>query len=56
MKAKTLELRDTATFIPVLCVDMNPDNEGQRYLLYRCGYRCNGEPNILLTRLTKPSR
>jgi hypothetical protein len=52
MKVKTLELRDTATFIPILCVDMNPDNEGQRYLLHRCGYRCNGVPNILMTRLS----
>ncbi len=25
MKVKTLELRDEGTFIPILCVDMNPD-------------------------------
>lgn len=51
MKAKALELRDSATFIPVLAVDMNPENEEQRYLLRRCGYACDNEPNILLTRL-----
>ena len=52
MKAKTLELRDEGTCIPVLCVDMNPVNEAQRYLLRRCGYPCDGQPNnILMTRL-----
>jgi hypothetical protein len=51
MKVKTLELRDSGTFIPMLCVDMNPDNEGQRYLLWRCGYPCDRWPNILMTRL-----
>src|SRR5271166_410485 len=51
MQAKALELRDAATFIPVLCVDMNPVNEAQRYLLRRCGYPCAGRPNILMTHL-----
>ena len=54
MIAKALEVRDTNTFIPVLCVDMNPHNEGsiaQRYLLRRCGYACDYEPNIVMTRL-----
>lgn len=61
MKAKALEVRDRGTFIPVLCVDMNPtlsaalppreQYEGQRYLLGRCGYPCDGRPNILMTRL-----
>ena len=54
MKAKALEVRDEATFIPVLAVDMNPDpddHDEQRYLLRRCGYPCDGRPNILLTRL-----
>lgn len=60
MKVKALELRDRATFIPIVAVDMNPDTDinardgrkqdpGQRYLLRRCGYPCNGEPNILIT-------
>jgi hypothetical protein len=57
MKAKALEIRDEATFIPALAVDMNPethpgDDGAQRYLLRRCGYPCDGSPNILLTRLS----
>jgi hypothetical protein len=54
MQCKALELRDRATFIPILCVDMNPDdttNLAQRYLLRRCGYPCDGEPNVIVTRL-----
>ena len=61
MIAKALELRDEGTFIPILCVDMNPparDFDGnapssveQRYLLRRCGYPCDRRPNILMTRL-----
>lgn len=59
MRAKLLELRDEGTFIPLLCVDMNPEpwaghdggeqNEAQRYLLRRCGYPCSGMPNIAIT-------
>jgi hypothetical protein len=52
MKVKCFELRDQATFIPVLCVDINPDHESQRYLLRRCGYPCDYRPNILMTRLS----
>lgn len=55
MEVKALELRDEATFIPILCVDMNPHEPsyvaGQRYLLRRCGYPCDSRPNILMTRL-----
>jgi hypothetical protein len=57
MKTKALELRDKGTFIPILCVDMNPAGHGQmvdtaqRYLLRRCGYACDGRPNIIVTRL-----
>ena len=54
MTIKTLEVRDRGTFIPVLCVDMNPspgESEARRYLLRRCGYPCDGRPNVLLTRL-----
>ena len=57
MKVKALELRDGGTFIPILCVDMNPGRMGtpvygaQRYLLRRCGYTCDGHPNILMTRM-----
>lgn len=59
MDTKLFELRDEGTFIPVLCVNMNPvvlgpedDYEAQRYLLRRVGYPCDGRPNILLTRLS----
>lgn len=51
MKAKALEIRDEGTFIPALAVDMQADNEGQRYLLRRCGYSLDGRPNVILTRL-----
>jgi hypothetical protein len=38
MEVKCLEIRDKATFIPVVCVRPVADNEGQRYLLRRDGY------------------
>jgi hypothetical protein len=62
MIAKALELRDEATFIPILCVDMNPKLLGdighadQHYLLRRCGYACDGRPNIIMTRLDGSGR
>lgn len=67
MKTKILELRDEGTFIPLLCVDMNPVDppraiyEGdshaiQRYLLRRCGYPCDGRPNIAITHLSADGR
>lgn len=52
MKAKCLEIRDSATFIPVLAVNINPDNDAQRYLMRRVGYPCDGCPNVILTRLS----
>ena len=51
MEAKALEIRDEATFIPALAVNMNPTNEEQRYLLRRCGYACDDAPNVIVTRL-----
>ena len=61
MIVKVLEIRDTATFIPVLAVDMNPSTgeppmsndkyEARQYLLRRCGYACDGVPNVIITRL-----
>lgn len=39
MEVKCLEVRDAATFLPVICVRPVPENEGQRYLLRRDGYR-----------------
>jgi hypothetical protein len=52
MKVKALELRDEGTFIPLLAVDMNPTEPGQHYLLRRCGYPCDGAPNVLITKLS----
>lgn len=51
MKALALEIRDRATFIAALAVDMQPDNDAQRRLLWRCGYPLDGKPNVILTRL-----
>lgn len=49
MEVKCLEIRDEATFIPVICIRPTPDNEGQRYLLRRDGYRGGeDEPCIIL--------
>lgn len=52
MKAKALEIRDSGTFIPALAVDINPDNDEQRYLMRRVGYPCDGEPNVIVTHLS----
>ena len=52
MKVKILEIRDSATFIPILAVDMNSDNNIQRYYLRHEGYPCDYEPNILITHLS----
>lgn len=52
MNVKLLELRDEGTFIPLLCVDMNPEDVAQKYLLRRCGYPCDGRPNIGITHLS----
>lgn len=63
MIAKALELRDEGTFIPLLAINMNPGPvvydtaapvgllSAQRYLLRRCGYPCDGRPNVIITRL-----
>jgi len=49
MKTKLLEIRDEATMIIALCVDMNPDTEFQYKALWRYGYPCDESPNILIT-------
>ena len=56
MKAKALEVRDSATFIPILAVDMTPDNVMQRWLLRRCGYACDDRPNVIITNLAGDGR
>ena len=62
MKTKILEIRDEGTMIPILCIDMNPPHFDEttmtleewiaaRFLMDRCGYRCDGTPNIAITPL-----
>lgn len=51
LETKILEIRDSATFIPVLCVNINPHNGVQRYYMRRLGYPCDGVPNVIVTRL-----
>lgn len=49
MKVKCLEIRDRATFIPVICIHPTPDNEEQRYLLKADGYSgSQHEPCIIM--------
>lgn len=38
METKTFELRDSATFIPVLATRLNPACEADRFLFGRAGY------------------
>jgi hypothetical protein len=38
MEVKCLEIRDKATFCPVICIRPVPENDAQRYLLARDGY------------------
>src|SRR5665213_17285 len=54
MIAKTFEVRDKGTFLPVLAVCLVTDNEGDRYLMARCGYGTTGiaqSEHIMITRL-----
>jgi hypothetical protein len=39
MQIKCLEIRDSMTFIAVICIRPVPENEAQHYLLRRDGYR-----------------
>lgn len=38
MITKTFEVRDRATFIPVLAIRLRPTDEADRYLIARAGY------------------
>jgi hypothetical protein len=54
MIAKTFEIRDVATFIPVLAVKLSPVCESDRYLLARSGFGRTPEEQaryIYVTRL-----
>jgi hypothetical protein len=48
MEIKVLEIRDSMTFLPVICIRPVPDNEGQRYLLRRDGYRGGEEEHCIV--------
>lgn len=48
---KVLEIRDSMTYIPVLCVQMQPDNQAQYYHFRRCGYPCDGSVSLAITQL-----
>jgi len=49
VEIKVLEIRDSGTFIPVICIRPVPENREQRYLLRRDGY-CGdeSEPCIIM--------
>lgn len=67
MRAKALEIRDTATFIPVIAVELVPDEpatafagdllarcglcEAQRWLLARCGLGMPGSYRVAVFKL-----
>lgn len=44
MTAKTIEIRDRATFIPALAVSLDPSNESDKYLLARAGFGTSDMP------------
>jgi hypothetical protein len=48
MEIKCLELRDSMTFIPVICIRPVPENDAQRYLLRRDGYRGDGSEQCII--------
>lgn len=50
MKSKVLEIRDRATFIPVVATEMFPENEIQSYYLRHSGYGFD-YPLVLVTTL-----
>lgn len=48
MEIKCLEIRDAGTFIPVICLRPVADNEAQRYLLRRDGYRADDTERCII--------
>lgn len=48
MEVKCLEIRDVATFLPVICIRPTADNESQRYLLRRDGYRADSDEHWII--------
>jgi hypothetical protein len=48
METKCLEVRDAATFCPVICIWPVPVNDEQRYLLRRDGYRGDRDEHCII--------
>ena len=48
MQVKIFEIRDVATFIPVICIHPVADNESQRYLLRRDGYGAGPDETCII--------
>ena len=53
MIAKTFEIRDAATFIPVLAVKLEPVTEQDRYLLARAGFGLTREDQAAYVHLIR---
>lgn len=58
MEVKLLEIRDRATFIPVLCMLMESHHSQESYLLGRAGYRPGFHlvRQVLMTSLNSPDK
>jgi len=53
MQTKILEIRDRATFIPVLCTYLDAEPGVVEYwYLRRCGYYADGHIAVMMTRLS----
>lgn len=48
MQVKCFEVRDRATFIPVICIKPVAQNVEQMYLLRRDGYRAVAEDHVII--------
>ena len=48
MEIKCLEVRDSMTFIPVICIRPVPENDEQRYLLRRDGYQGDDSEHCII--------
>ena len=51
MQTKLFELRDVATFIPIIATRMQSDHEQEHWLLRRVGYHADAPYYVLLARL-----
>lgn len=55
MIVKLFEVRDSGTFLPMIAIKLNPQNEAERYLLARSGYGLTAESHqqyILMAAIT----